>query len=152
MGGVNWLHVGALTALLAAGWALHVAKIDGDHKAETIGALQAAAVRDGQLIDAQAAALQSQQELAGAIHQIQTQTNETRTVLAKQAGDFRALKEHVRQSDALFDNWMRADLPGSVGLLYARPETTDPRAYRQTPGVPAGGVPAARPGGAAAGR
>ena len=75
-------------------------------------------------------ALESQAVLREALDKIDHQTRSINTVLDGQAAQLNRSLAELRRTDEKTNAYLAALIPGALGLRYARPETTDPVAYR----------------------
>ena len=75
-------------------------------------------------------ALESQAVLREALDKIDHQTRSINTVLDGQAAQLNRGLAELRRTDEKTNAYLAALIPGALGLRYARPETTDPVAYR----------------------
>ncbi|PKM30245.1 MAG: hypothetical protein CVV07_07455 [Gammaproteobacteria bacterium HGW-Gammaproteobacteria-11] len=82
-----------------------------------------------------------QERLAELDRQIR-QMGQTIATNARQHG--RALEE-LKRNDETISDYLRTAVPTDLGLLYARPNTTDPAAYRAAGDVQPGAVPTTGP-------
>lgn len=93
------------------------------------------------MVELQAGVLTEQQRQIGQVTELDRQMRElTRDIHQSAAAQAAAIEDLKRHDQAVAD-YLRNPVPAALGRLYARPETTDPRAYRMPTGVPAGGVP-----------
>lgn len=119
-----------------------------DRQAERADRAEQQATERQQLIDMQAGVLAEQQRQIGQITAIEQQMRQLgQTVTRNAQAQSRALEELKRNDQATAD-YLAAAVPAALGRLYARPETTDPAAYR-SPALPADPVPPAGAAGAA---
>ena len=65
-----------------------------------------------------------------ALDKIDHQTRSINTVLDGQAAQLNRSLAELRRTDEKTNAYLAALIPGALGLRYARPETTDPVAYR----------------------
>lgn len=75
-------------------------------------------------------ALESQAFLREALDKIDRQTRSINAVLDGQAAQLNRSLAELRRTDEKTNAYLAALIPGALGLRYARPETTDPIAYR----------------------
>ena len=64
------------------------------------------------------------------------------TIAGQSRAQSRALEE-LKRNDETIAEYLRSPVPADLGRLYQRASTTDPSAYRQSPKVRTGPVPAA---------
>ncbi|MCO1673549.1 hypothetical protein FA459_29495 [Pseudomonas aeruginosa] len=138
-----WLVVALVAALVF--WRMdHLAQ---DRKAEQRRAEAAETERDRnqQMIDLQAGVLAEQQRQLGRVAEIERQTRQLGQALEVQGARHAAALRELKENDQAVRDWLRAGIPAGLGRMYARPETTDPSAYRAAGQVPADAVPSPRP-------
>lgn len=140
---MNPLHVGALVALVLALWAIDHTTSENAHLADQLASLQRDESRNAQLIQQQAAALAQRDALADRVAAIQSGLGALGRDLRARADENAQAMEELKRNDQEVREWMAGCVPAAVGVRYARPTTTDPRAYRAPESVPAVGVPAA---------
>lgn len=144
----RWAAIGLAVAVLvgaAAGGAWWVQGLRLDLEGERGARLAADLQRERDTVALQAGVLVSQQEQIGAVAAIDERMALLEQRLTRQAAEQRqALKELIR-NDPTIVVYLDQPVPAALGLHYARPETTDPAAYRAAPGLHPGPVPAARP-------
>lgn len=106
---------------------------------------QLAEARD--LIELQAGVLAQQQHQLGQLADVDRRIQQLgQTINRNQAAQSAALEE-LKRNDQAVAVYLAGAIPRDLGQLYARPETTDPAAYRGADGVQPGAVPAAKPSG-----
>ncbi|HDQ4345650.1 TPA: hypothetical protein P8740_005976, partial [Pseudomonas aeruginosa] len=86
--------------------------------------------RNQQLIDLQAGVLAEQQRQLGRVAEIERQTRQLGQALEVQGARHAAALRELKENDQAVRDWLRAGIPAGLGWMYARPETTDPSAYR----------------------
>ncbi|HCF4376280.1 TPA: hypothetical protein NIE58_005783 [Pseudomonas aeruginosa] len=101
--------------------------------------------RNQKMIDLQAGVLAEQQRQLGRVAEIERQTRQLGQALEVQGARHAAALRELKENDQAVRNWLRAGIPAGLGRMYARPETTDPSAYRAAGQVPADAVSAPRP-------
>ncbi|MGG4633583.1 hypothetical protein, partial [Pseudomonas aeruginosa] len=118
-----------------------------DRKAEQRRAEAAETERDRnqQMIDLQAGVLAEQQRQLGRVAEIERQTRQLGQALEVQGARHAAALRELKENDQAVRDWLRDGIPAGLGRMYARPETTDPSAYRAAGQVPADAVSAPRP-------
>lgn len=98
-------------------------------------------------IEVQARVLEGQQQLLGQITAIgERMDGIERTINQNQREQSRALEE-LKRNDKTIADYLFQPVPAGLGLLYARPETTDPTAYQAGSAVQADSVLPAKPSG-----
>lgn len=98
-------------------------------------------------IEVQARVLEGQQQLLGQITAIgERMDGIERTIDQNQREQSRALEE-LKRNDKTIADYLSRPVPAGLGVLYARPETTDPAIYQAGSAVQADPVlPAGPPG------
>nr|WP_174220733.1 hypothetical protein [Pseudomonas aeruginosa] len=136
-----------VVALVAVGVMWRVGRPSPQGTAEGGGGDVAAQERDRnqQLIDLQAGVLAEQQRQLGRVAEIERQTRQLGQALEVQGARHAAALRELKENDQAVRDWLRAGIPAGLGRMYARPETTDPSAYRAAGQVPADAVSAPRP-------
>lgn len=147
---VSPLSVAALAVALLAGWAGYSwEEMRGSNarQADRIAVLELSAKGHAELIDAQAKALADRQAMTKALDQVTATTARLGQQLDRQGEQLAAGLEELKRDDPEAREYLRGAVPAAVGMRHARPETTDPAAYREgAPGVRlADPVPTARP-------
>jgi hypothetical protein len=95
------------------------------------------------MVELQAGVLAAQQQTLGQLAEIDRRMQQLgQAVTRNQAASAAALEELKRHDQAVAD-YLAAAVPAALGLLYQRPETTDPAAYTAPAGVQPGAVPPA---------
>ena len=92
--------------------------------------------------------LAAQQAQAERLSAVERQMRELGQTVTRHTAQQRAAFEELKRNDQAVADYLRAAVPAALGRLYARPETTDPAAYR-SPALPADPVPPAGAAGAA---
>lgn len=143
---MSYLHIAALAALLAAGWALDHMHGSNARQADQITSLRQANAQRDELIATQAKALEDRQAMSQAFAQVSTATHHLQQQLDRQGDQLAAGLEDLKRNDPASRDYLLGAVPAAVGMRHARPETTDPAAYREAAAnVPrADPVPAAR--------
>ncbi|OPE26862.1 hypothetical protein APB19_31065, partial [Pseudomonas aeruginosa] len=85
-----------------------------------------------------------QQRQLGRVAEIERQTRQLGQALEVQGTRHAAALRELKENDQAVRDWLRAGIPAVLGRMYARPETTDPSAYRAAGQVPADAVSATR--------
>ncbi|MCL3028795.1 hypothetical protein L6P87_35705, partial [Klebsiella pneumoniae] len=86
-----------------------------------------------------------QQRQLGRVAEIERQTRQLGQALEIQGTRHAAALRELKENDQAVRDWLRAGIPAGLGRMYARPETTDPSAYRAAGQVPADAMSAPRP-------
>lgn len=131
----------ALAIAAATWWLIALPRIE---LAELNHATAAAKVTELQQLDDQRVALIQNQQLQ--ILEITENERRNRELLQTIAGQSRAQSralEELKRNDETIAEYLRSPVPAGLGRLYQRTATTDPSAYRQSPKVRTGPVPAA---------
>tara|TARA_R110000751_G_scaffold276691_1_gene377845 strand:+ start:7285 stop:7737 length:453 start_codon:yes stop_codon:yes gene_type:complete len=142
MGNYKWMFQLALVAaLVGAAWWIVSPRIElqSDRADRAEQDLQQAR----ELIDAQAIVLVGQQQELGRIEEIGRQMQALQQQVAGNARNQSREFEELKRNDKTIADYLGMPVPAGLGLLYARPETTDPSAYRSTSAVHLDPVPAA---------
>ncbi|MSU98456.1 hypothetical protein EB795_31830 [Pseudomonas mandelii] len=93
--------------------------------------------------DALAGALANQVVLRERLDKIDRQTRSINSTLDGQTAQLNQSLAELKRTDEKITAYLAAPIPGALGLRYARPETTDPIAWRASAVVQPGAVPAA---------
>lgn len=138
---LGWLVL--LTLLAAAAWWVISPRIQLEaQRADTAEQLLAQAHAQ---IELQAQVLEGHQQQLERLHDIEQQMRELGQVINTNARrQSRAIEELKRHDQAVAD-YLRTAVPADLGMLYARPDTTDPAAYRAGGQVQPGALPSAGP-------
>lgn len=80
--------------------------------------------------NALASALSDQTALRAVLNTISEQTRKTQTTLDSQSAQLNRDLVELRRNDEKTNAYLSSLVPVAVGLRYARPDTTDPVAYR----------------------
>lgn len=75
-------------------------------------------------------ALRDMGDVRTALSNIERKTRSINSVLDGQAAQLNRSLAELRRTDEKTNAYLAALIPGALGLRYARPETTDPVAYR----------------------
>lgn len=139
-----WVVLGLLAVLVAgtAGatwWAIspriELQSTRADRAEQDLG-------EERELTTLQARVLEAQQADFERLGRVELQMQQlSQTIQRNAANHNRALEELKRNDQAIVD-YLAQPVPVAIGLLYARPETTDPGAYTAPPAVQSGAVPA----------
>lgn len=133
---VSALVVAALTWWLIASPRIELAQTHLDNAQQKLAAA-------GQLDQERVAIIEAQsQQLAGVLA-AELKNRELLQALANQSRAQSQALEELKRNDETIAEYLRAPVPASLGRLYQRAATTDPSAYRQSPKVRTGPVPAA---------
>lgn len=101
------------------------------------------------MVELQAGVLASQQQLLGDLADIERRMQVLGQTVTRNASSQAQAFEELKRNDQTIAAYLAGPVPGALGRLYERPETTDPAAYRAPDGVQLGAVPVAgSPGGA----
>lgn len=135
--------VGGVLLLMALGggavwWGLAPRIALEAQRADTAEGAQAEAEA---MVQLQAGVLAAQQQTLGQLADIDRRMQQLgQTITRNQAASAAALEELKRHDQAVAD-YLAAAVPAALGVLYQRPETTDPAAYTAPPGMQPGAVP-----------
>lgn len=137
-----WVVPGLLAALVAGSagatwWAvrprIELQAARADRAEQDLGREQDLTAMQARVLEAQ----QGQFERLAAVEQGMQQLGQT--IQRNASAHNRALEELKRNDQAIVD-YLAQPVPVGLGLLYARPETTDPAAYVAPPAVQPGAV------------
>ena len=128
--------VATLTWWLIASPRIELAQTHLDHAQQQLAAAGLLDQERVAIIEAQS------QQLAGVLA-AELKNRELLQALANQSRAQSQALEELKRNDETIAEYLRAHVPASLGRLYQRPATTDPRAYRQSSQVRADSVPAA---------
>lgn len=138
-----WLVVALVTALVF--WRMDHLAQDRDAEQRRAETAEAERDRNQQMIDLQAGVLAEQQRHLGRVAEIERQTRQLGQALEVQGTRHAVALRELKENDQAVRDWLRAGIPAGLGRMYARPETTDPSAYRAAGQVSADAVSAPRP-------
>lgn len=146
----NWKWAGQLAAaagllvvVLVAGWWAVSPRIELQRlRADTA---ERDLAKADELIQVQARVLEGQQQEMGRIAEIGRGLELLRQQVNRNANDQLQAFEELQQNDQTIRQYLSEHVPAELGLLYARPATTDPAAYRSASTVQSGAVSAAGP-------
>ncbi|MFD1699785.1 hypothetical protein ACFSB1_10655 [Halopseudomonas phragmitis] len=96
-----------------------------------------------ELIQVQARVLEGQQQEMERIAEIGRGLELLRQQVRRNAANQSQAIEELKRNDQTIRQYLSEHVPVELGLLYARPATTDPAAYRSESTVQPGAVPAA---------
>lgn len=94
------------------------------------------------MVELQAGVLVSQQQLLGDLADIERRMQQLGQTVTRNASAQAKAFEELKRNDQAIADYLASPVPGALGRLYERPETTDPAAYRAPDGVQPGAVPA----------
>lgn len=100
------------------------------------------------MVELQAGVLVSQQQLLGDLADIERHMQQLGQTVTRNASAQAKAFEELKRNDQAIADYLASPVPGALGRLYERPETTDPAAYLAPDGVQPGAVPAAGAGSA----
>lgn len=95
------------------------------------------------MVELQAGVLVSQQQMLGDLADIERRMQQLGQTVTRNASAQAKAFEELKRNDQAIADYLASPVPGALGRLYERPETTDPAAYRAPDGVQPGAVPAA---------
>ncbi|HAL2109881.1 TPA: hypothetical protein H5X26_004959 [Escherichia coli] len=142
----TWAAGGVLVVVLALWSADHASQV----KDAALASVDAITTERDRLVDHNrelSGALANQAALQGQLTQISRVTQQLNVDLGKQSGLINRNFEEQKRNDKQIADYLGGAVPAGLGLRYARPQTTDPLAYRagaasMLPGpVPATGAP-----------
>ncbi len=146
-----WVVLGLAAALVAGSagatwWAIspriELQAARADRAEQDLGREQDLTALQARVLEAQ----QGQFERLAAVELSMQQLGQT--IQRNASAHNRALEELKRNDQAIAD-YLAQPVPAGLGLLYVRPETTDPATYVAPPAVQPGAVPATGPRAAA---
>lgn len=136
--------IGGLVVVLSL-WSVDHSRLTRD------AALQKAETAEGQVKqlgavnDAQALALADRANLQRQLTEIGRDTQRIYTTLDSQSVLINRNLDEMKRNDKAVADYLGGHVPVALGLRYARPETTDPVAWRAAASVQPGAVPVAGP-------
>lgn len=101
--------------------------------------------RERALTDLQARVLEAQQADFERLGRVELQMQQLGQTIQRNASAHNRALEELKRNDQAIVDYLAQPVPAGLGLLYARPDTTDPAAYTAPPAVQPGAVPAAGP-------
>lgn len=93
----------------------------------------------------QARVLEAQQASFARLDGVEQRMHRLGQTLQRNAGEQNRALEELKRNDQTIADYLAEPVPARLGLLYARPETTDPAAYVPPPAVQPGALPATGP-------
>lgn len=93
----------------------------------------------------QARVLEAQQASFARLDGVEQRMQHLGQTLQRNASAHNRALEELKRNDQAIADYLAQSVPAGLGLLYARPETTDPAAYIAPPTVQPGAVPPAGP-------
>jgi LysB family phage lysis regulatory protein len=118
-----------------------------DHQSHRADTAEALASGLGDQVKRQDELLAKWEQQAARLDGLDKQLRLAGQALAKQAAAAQRGIEELKANDQATADWLRGLVPGALGRLYERPDTTDPLKWRAPAALPLGGVPAARSSG-----
>lgn len=137
----KWLI--AVAGLIGAAWFIFSPRIELQSQRADRAEQDLQQARE--LIEAQALVLVGQQQEMGRIEEIGRQMQALQQQVAGNARNQSREFEELKHNDQSIVNYLAKHVPVDLGMLYARPETTDPSAYRAAGAVQPDAVPAPSP-------
>lgn len=129
---------GLLVVVLGAGWWAVSPRIELQRlRAETA---ERDLAKADELIQVQARVLEGQQEEMERIAEIGRGLELLRQQVRRNAANQSQAIEELKRNDQTIRQYLSEHVPVELGLLYARPATTDPAAYRSESAVQPGAV------------
>lgn len=134
-----------LVALVAstAGATLWVISPRLDLQTERAAQAEQALDRERELTALQARVLEQQQQQFARLDQVEQRMQQLGQTIDHNATANRRAFEDLKRNDQAIADYLAGPVPPALGLLYARPATTDPGAYVAPAAVQPGAVPAA---------
>lgn len=105
--------------------------------------------RERDLTALQARVLEAQQGQFERLAAVELSMQQLGQTIQRNASAHNRALEELKRNDKAITDYLVQPVPAGLGLLYSRPETTDPAAYVTPPAVQSGAVPATGPPGAA---
>jgi hypothetical protein len=93
----------------------------------------------------QARVLEAQQASFARLDRVEQGMQQLGQTLQRNASIHNRALEELKRNDQTIADYLAEPVPARLGLLYARPETTDPAAYVPPPAVQHGAVPPTGP-------
>lgn len=140
-----WVLLGLLGALVAgtAGATWWVISPRLDLQAARADRAEQDLARERALTDLQARVLEQQQQQFTRLDEVEQRMQQLGQTIDHNATANRRAFEELKRNDKATADYLAEPVPAALGLLYARPETTDPGSYTAPPAVQPGAVPAA---------
>ena len=91
----------------------------------------------------QARVLEAQQADFERLGRVELQMQQLSQAIQRNAANHNRALEELKRNDQTIVDYLAQPVPVSIGVLYARPETTDPGAYSAPPAMQPGAMPAA---------
>ena len=136
------IQVAALVAILAAAgyavWWIVSPRIEVERAIAERALEDLANERD--LSRMQAIVLEGQQEQISAILEIDRRFKELGQIVQTNAKNQNRALEELKQNDQTISAYLSGAVPTGIGLLYSRPNTTDPGAYKTNTEVQSGAM------------
>lgn len=139
-----WVLLGLLVALVAGSagatwWALspriELQTIRADRAEQDLAG-------ERELTALQARVLEAQQASFARLDGVEQRMQQLGQTLQRNAADQNRALEELKRNDQTIADYLAEPVPARLGLLYARPETTDPAAYVTPPAMQPRAVPA----------
>ena len=137
----KWLI--AVAAMIGAAWFIFSPRIDLQSQRADRAEQDLQEARE--LIETQALVLVGQQQELGRIEEIGRQMQALQQQVGTNARNQSREFEELKSNDQSIVDYLAKHVPADLGMLYARPETTDPAAYRTPAAVQPDSVPAPSP-------
>ncbi len=99
--------------------------------------------RERALTDLQARVLEAQQADFERLGRVELQMQQLGQTIQRNAANHNRALEELKRNDQAIVDYLDRPVPVAIGMLYARPETTDPSAYTAAPAVQPAAVPVA---------
>jgi len=134
-----------IAVAVAATWFVQGLRLDIERGHTAAAAKEAAGLAEDlksseQMVQLQAGVLAQQQTLLGDLARIDRRMQQLgQTITRNDAAQSAVLQELIRNDQTVAD-YFGLPVPAAVGLLYARPQTTDPASYTAPSGVQPGAV------------
>lgn len=128
---MSYVYVAAAVVMLVLSAAVTHLRGANALQAEQIANLNQAAAQRDELITTQAQALEDRQAMTEAFAQVSAATHHLQQQLDRQVDQLAAGLEDLKRNDPVSRDYLLGAVPAAIGMRHARPETTDPAAYRE---------------------
>ena len=142
-----WVVLGLLTALVAGTAGATWWAISPRIALQSTRADRAEQVlrEERELTALQARVLEVQQADFERLGRVELQMQQLGQTIQRNAANHNRALEELKRNDQAIVDYLAQPVPMAIGVLYARPETTDPGAYTAPPAMQPGAVPTAGP-------
>jgi len=142
-----WVVLGLLAALVAgsAGATWWVINPRIELQATRADRAEQDLAGERELTALQARVLEAQQASFARLDGVEQRIKQLGQTLQRNAADHNRALEELKRNDQTIADYLAEPVPARLGLLYARPETSDPAAYVAPPAVQPVAVPPTSP-------